>query len=152
MALTRAHVESELVLRAGRLLAVVGLDGATVDGTNLTLNGPLRAGLESLAIPPVAWTVTDTDLAAVDPGDVSQLLDVAELRTLQNVLGNMDEPDQQNGQDQQQWGAMAQRVQKTVTELADRCAKRYGLYAPSLAIGVIEMDFNEPQPPSGLTP
>ena len=43
MTLTRASVEAMLIRRAGKLLTVAGLDGATKDGTNADLGDPILA-------------------------------------------------------------------------------------------------------------
>ena len=45
MSLTRATVEVALIARCGKLLTAVGLDGATVDGTNAALTDPIGEGL-----------------------------------------------------------------------------------------------------------
>ncbi len=128
MPLTRAQAETLLVARCGKLLAAVGLDGTTVDGTNAALTDPLAEALRSLEIAPASpAAVTTQDLAGVDDASVPQLLDVAELRALETVLGNWTDPDQTAGQDNRQdLGRLRDSLEKSLARKSARAESLYG--------------------------
>lgn len=128
MALTRPQAEAILVARCGKLLASVGLDGTTVDGTNAALTDPLAEGLRQLAIAPASpAAVTTSDLSGVADADAAELLDVAELRALETVLGNWVDADQVAGQDNRQdLGKLRDSVEKSLARKAARAESLYG--------------------------
>lgn len=144
MAFTRAQIETLLVRRCGKRLALVGLDGATADGTNADLADPIRAGLASVGVDAADPTdPTDADLAAVASADLPQLLDVAELRALESALGNWDLCDEQAGTDKQDWAKVGELLQKQIQALRDQLRDLYGLGAPGLSIGLVDLNFAE---------
>jgi hypothetical protein len=131
-ALTRAALESILIRRCGRRMAFANLDGITANGTNLDLNDPIREGLLSLdisAVNPVQ--VADSDFVNVQGPQVSQILDVAELRVLESILGNWDEFDQAHGIDRQDLGKMGEAIRARINDLQKKVLLYYGL-RPSL--------------------
>jgi hypothetical protein len=88
MTYTRANVETELVSRAGKRMALVSM-AVTVVGSNADLNGPIGTALRKMGLT-ASNPVTDTDLSAVTDDQIDELFDRAELRVLQNILGNSD--------------------------------------------------------------
>jgi hypothetical protein len=142
MPLTRAQLESVLISRAGKQLALVGLDGTTIDGTNPALNDPIGEGLRSLSIHPADITaVSDGDLATVADMDIPQLLDVAELRCLESILNNLDSTDEKVMQGEQDWAKFAARLEGTIKRRRDMLTKRYGVDVGTVTVGMLNFDF-----------
>lgn len=89
MAITRANTEAILIKRAGKLMAVIGLDGTTVTGANADLNDPIGYALRQLGYSVASVVaVADADLAAVSTDDYDALFDVAEYRVVETICGN----------------------------------------------------------------
>jgi hypothetical protein len=141
---TRANVEVELISRIGRLLTAAGLDGTTVNGANASLAGPIayaiRASGGALAN---LLVVTDADLAAFDVALMDQLLDLAELRALENALGNYDGVDIRVGQRSESFSQLGTRLADRIAILRGRLLTIYGIGAGSLTAGVIDLAFAE---------
>ncbi|MDB5352369.1 MAG: hypothetical protein JWN86_3616 [Planctomycetota bacterium] len=149
MATTRLSVEFLLTKRCGKRLTFVGLDGATRDGTNADLADPIAAGLRSLGLPVADITnPTSAELSAVADAQVDQLLDVAELRCLKSILGNIDEVDEQAGTDRKDFGKFAVALQAVIEALETRCRDMYGVGIAAPTVGVIGLNFAESGDPA----
>jgi len=85
---TRAQAETVLVRRVGRYLTLAGLDGTTNNGTNADLADPIAWALRKLELPVADPTNPSTGEVAATTR-VDALFDLAELRTLENILGNL---------------------------------------------------------------
>lgn len=141
---TRANLEAELVDRCGALLTLVGKDGTTVNGTNASLTGPLREGLGSLGLSPVAFNaVTDADLVAVTSDQLAQLLDTAELRILLNVDSAYLHVDSQVDRDSQKLGQIREGLKLRIADLRKTLKDTYGVGLGTLSFGSIAFDFAE---------
>lgn len=118
MALTRANVEAVLIGRCAAALAAVSLDSTTVNGSNAALADPIRTAIRSLGYS-VADPITpaDSDLAEIPNTRVEQLLDLAERRVLETVLGRWTAVDQKFGQDSQSLSQYAIQLEKRVAAL-----------------------------------
>jgi hypothetical protein len=142
--ITRASLEAELVERCGPLLALVGKDGTTVDGTNAALTGPLRDGLGSLGLQPASFSsVTDADLADVEPDDLPQLLAQAELRILLNVDSAYLLVDEQVDRDSQKNSQIRDMLARRIADLRKSLKDDFGVGLPSAAWGWFSRDFAE---------
>lgn len=150
MAATRAQVEQVLVRRCGRQLALVGLDGATCDGTNPDLADPVAVALAALglwAADPAA--AVDADLAPLGPMQLAALLDLAEVRALESVLGNWDQPDQvADTNNEQGLGRLRDSLERTVARKRLQLERQYGLGLPELSAGVLDLGFAEAVDPA----
>ncbi len=93
MAVTRANVENVLIHRAGALMTKASLDGTTVDGTNTDLADPIAWALRVSGYTSADITNPTTAEVAAAEDDIDEVVDYAELRTLENVLGNLDDVD-----------------------------------------------------------
>jgi hypothetical protein len=144
MTITRANVEAILVARCGKLLAAADLDGTTIAGTNASLNDPIGWAARQLGYPVANLTaVSDSDLANVTDDEVDQLLDLAELRTLQNIEGNLDDVDiSANGRDES-LGQLVKQVQTRLDRVKAAIEKTYGTGLGTLSAGVVTLDFME---------
>lgn len=84
--MNRANIESVLIGRCGQLLAAVGLDSATANGTNSDLNDPIWFALNrcGYGVTDIS-AVSDFDVSQVDDEDLAALLDIAELRVIETA-------------------------------------------------------------------
>src|SRR5690242_14586451 len=93
MSLTRANIETILVKRCGPLMTAAGM-ATTVLGSNADLNDPIGYAVRKAGGSVTSFVaVADADIAGVDELGYDQLLDLAELRTLETILGNLDDVD-----------------------------------------------------------
>jgi hypothetical protein len=144
MTLTRATLEAILVQRTGPLLTAAGMDGATMDGSNFSLNDPIGFAVRKLglAVANIA-SLADSDLAAVAANDYDRLLDLAEYRTLESILGNLDDVNISVGSRSESLGQLSDQVEKKMERLAGRIEREYGMGVGSLSAGMIGLGFQE---------
>lgn len=83
--ITRANLEAEIVSRIGAWMTNAGL-AVTIAGSNADLNGPIgwaiRVSGGATASPAL---VTDADVATLGDAYYDQLVDLAQLRTLESI-------------------------------------------------------------------
>lgn len=143
MTITRADVETILVRRCGSLLVAADLDGTTIDGTNVDLNDPIGVALRNMGYTVASITnVSNSDLESVTDEDVDQLLDLAELRTLESIEGNLDDVDIQANGRSESLNQLSVRVRMKIDTKRKAIESQYvGL--GTLDAGVITLDFME---------
>ena len=96
MSLTRASAETILIRRVGRWFTAAGLDGTTISGSNLDLADPIAWAIrQSSGTVANAAVPTDADLLTVSDDD--RLLDLAELRALENAYQGFTGVDKKAG-------------------------------------------------------
>lgn len=144
MALTRANLESILIRRTGKRMTFVALDGTTATGANADLNDPIRSALRALGYAVASATaVADADLSPVDSDDEEALIDVAELRTLESILGNCDMVNLRVGQRDEALSDFAASLEKAIARKSADVKARHGIGLTSLTGGAINLDFQE---------
>lgn len=145
MPLTSANLDYLLLKRTAKKLAYAGLDSVTATGMNTDLIDGKVEGLRSLGIAPASpVAVTDLDLAGVADFQIPQLIDIAELRTLENILGNRASPDQMADTDNEQWhGKFYDSLEATIARKRLQAQKQYGYGLSPLVAGVFDMGFAE---------
>jgi hypothetical protein len=147
VAITRASIETILIRRAGKVMTAVGLDGVTCDGTNVDLNDPAGYALRQLG-----YTVADlvnvsnADLASVSADEIDQLLDIAELRTLENALQNCDQVTISVGPRTENLSDLRDGLEKAITRKRDYLTGQYGSGA-TLEAGAIGLSFQQHDDP-----
>lgn len=145
MTTTRADIELELVSRVGGWLTFVGMDGATVNGTNASLNGPIRYGIvtsNGTVINPSL--VTDADVATVADAQLDQLYDLTELRSLENALSHFSGVDKKAGPVELKSSQFADRLEKRIADVRSAIAIAYGIGGTArLSGGTLTLDFAE---------
>jgi len=140
MTLTRASVETILVRRAGKLLTALGL-AVTYVGSNADLNDPIGYALRKLGYSVASLTaVADADLAGLGADDTDALLDLAEYRLLESIVGNWDLADVTVLQRTERLGTL--RPDKRLEQLAAQLSE-YGVGVGKLQTGMISLDFAE---------
>lgn len=142
MAITRANVESVLLTRAKKRMVVVGMDAITKDGTNADLDDPIAKAARVCGLQLVSLTVTDGDLATLDPADFDKLLDVAELRLLESIHNNFDMVDIKVGPRSENLSQMGGQIMKAIEYLTAKCLRDYGI-GSEISAGSIAFDFQQ---------
>lgn len=132
MTYTRAQLESTLARRRGRWMSEVGMDSETVTGKNADLNDPLGWGIRQCggSVSNIA-SVSDADVQTVSTADIDQLLDYAELKLLENILGNYEGVDVSGLPMSQGGDQFGKRVTKAIEDKRAYIEKQY----PSDATG-----------------
>jgi hypothetical protein len=144
MTITRANVEAILVQRCGPLLIKAGMDGVTTTGSNASLNDPIGRALRSMGYMPAnIASVSDSDLAAVADDEIDRLLDVSELRTLENISGNLDDVAVTVGPRSEQRNQLADQVAKKIDRITEKIQREYGLGMGTISAGTIGLDFTD---------
>jgi len=127
VATTRADIEQELVSRAEAWLTAAGF-AVTFAGANADLNAPLgwaiRQAGGTVAAPAL---VTTTDVQTVAAADLDMLMDLAELRTLQNVLASYALVDAKAGPVEAKSSQLADRIERRINQLRAWVATAYGI-------------------------
>lgn len=141
MTITRVQAEQELVRRAKKKMLVVGML-VTTDGTNDDLSGPLafaarQVGL-TLASP---ITCSTTDLAALEDSMMDEFLDRAELRLLENILGNIDVVNIKLGPHWEEKNQLAEQLQKQIAIRRSAVSATYGDDLSELTAGSVLLNF-----------
>lgn len=124
-------------------MAFVGMDITTNDGTNTDLSDPIAAALRHCVPDFSGLTVTDGDLALLDSSEIDKLLDLAELRLLENIHNNLDVVDIKVGPRSENLNQFGDQLEKAVTRLEKKCQHKYGIGAGTLSAGVISFDFQQ---------
>lgn len=143
MALTRVQVETILVKRCGGVMALATM-AVTTAGANADLDDPIGAALRAFAITPAnPLAVTDADIAGITNDDAAAFLDVAELRTLESVLGNLQLVDIRLGPRDEKLGQVRTGLEQRIARLEKAIQTRYGLGLGTITAGVIGLSFAE---------
>ena len=144
MTLSRANVEKILISRLGNKLTAAGLDGTTITGSNASLNDPIGYALRLSGYGVFDITnVADSDLLPVSNTTVDQVLDLAELRTLESVAGNLAVVDQIVGPRRMMLTQLSDQVEKEIARMREKVTALYGIGIGSLDAGTINLDFQE---------
>lgn len=137
MTITRVTSEKVLVKRLGPLMAAGGMS-VTVLGTNVDLNDPLAWATRQMGdTTSNIDTVTDAELTGVSGTD--DFLDLAEYRTLQNILGALDDVDLTAGPRTEKFNQLVLQTQKKL----DRLEERVGDLLNPMTASYISLDFVE---------
>ena len=144
MALTRANIETILVKRTSKLMVFVGMDGTTVDGTNADLDDPIGVAIRDCGGSVDNFTdVDDDDITTVDSAKYDQLIDIAEYRLLNSILGNFDKYGLKVGPRSGYQSQVREGVEVRLKQMRKDLEAKYGYNAPTPSVGYIERDFAE---------
>lgn len=124
---TRADIETLLVSRAGASLASAGM-AVTIVGTNASLNDAIGWAIrQSGGTVTAPALVTSTDVQTVDSADFDQLIDLAELRTLETILSNYSAVDKKAGPVELKSSQFADRILARIGQLRSWIAVAYDI-------------------------
>lgn len=141
MSLTRANCETILVKRLGALLSEASL-AVTIVGSNADLNDPIGWAVRQCGGSVASVTsVADADVATVAASDMDKLLDLAELRTLETISGNLAGTDIKVGPRSENLDLLAQRVEQRLARKQTQLQRDYGFGLGTLEAGVIRLGF-----------
>ncbi len=140
MSYTRTQVESELVSRASKKMALVGF-AVTTNGSNTYLESPISTALRKMGFTQAGQTVSDADLAALTLAKYDELLDRAELRLLENIYKNIDFTDIDVGPRKEALNQLADQLKDAIATLADRIKAEFGAGASKLGVGSVTHDY-----------
>jgi hypothetical protein len=141
---TRAQIEQEIVNRAEAWMTNAGF-AVTFAGANADLNSPLAWAIRQAggSVTNIAL-VADADVSTVASEDLDLLLDMAELRTLENVLANFVLVDAKAGPVEAKASQFADRLERRITALRGWIATTYGIGGTTqLTGGVLTLDILE---------
>lgn len=143
MTITRVQAETLLVRRCGPTMTAAGM-AVTIAGSNADLDDPLQWSIIELGgtVADII-AVTDADLATVASDDERYILDVAELRLLDNILSNNILVDTTVGPHSERLDQLAKRLERRRQWLADYLKDAIGLGASSITTGLLVLDFAE---------
>mgnify|MGYP000920921279 FL=1 len=124
MALTRSAVETVVTRRVGSLLEEAGLSAAA---PNPHLADPIAWALRGLGYNVASITdVTDADLLPVGAAHVDALLDLAELRALESVAGNLLAVDVEVGPVSEKRSSLGEHVTGLIADRRKGAQARWG--------------------------
>lgn len=136
MAITRAQVEQSIVGRLRGKMALAGLS-TIADGSNPDLNDPISVALRKLG-KPVSNPVADHDLISLTDYEYDELLDRAELRTLQNIVGSLDLVDITVGSRRESLNQLAEQCEKAIARLMRSISTEFGA---GITAGTLDLGF-----------
>lgn len=144
MPLTRAQAEQLLITRMGRLMAAAELDTTTTTGANTDLTDPIGWALRQLGISvPNITSVTDADVAQVQDANQDLFFDLAELRTLETIGGNLDLVDLQVGPRSEKLSQLVGQVERAISRKHAQLKTRHGWGLGTLTGGSILLTFQD---------
>ena len=148
MTITLAAIEKTLIRRCGSKMAIVEMDGTTVDGTNQDIVDPVITAMIDMGYTLSDLSeVSDDDLSSVVPDSkYNELVDRAELRLLQNIAGNQVGVDITVGPRKESLSQLSQYLEKQIDRVSERNKKLYGDGLMPLTAGKISLGYQEPQP------
>ncbi len=112
-------------------------------GPMTDLNDPIGYALRVMGYAVADITaVADSDLAGLPAEEIDELLDRAELRTLENVAGNLDVVNISVGPRSESLGDLSRQVEALIRAKTERINARYG-GERRLEGGAIDLDFQQ---------
>lgn len=143
MALTRAQIETVLVSRCKKRMEFVGFNIA-VNGNNADLNDPIFSALQMIGVNPADISnVADSDLTTVT--DISKLCDLAEVRLLENILGNSDKVTLQAASGTEHFSQANDALEKIIARKQADIQKKYGIGFSTIS-GTRKLNFQAKAP------
>ena len=145
MALLVTDLKAGSPAAASATLTKAGLDGSAASSAWLE---PLAASARELGLTLASpLTVGDADLAVVTQAQVSQLVDVAELRSLENALGNLTKVSQKGVARRTGVGRTAGGAGEAIARKAAYVRDRYGVGRATIQAGTVRLEYQEPPCP-----
>lgn len=137
MAITRTIIDTVITTRCGGKMAAAGITVSSLDDS-------IAWALDRMGYPVADPTaVTDTDLRNVPAAECRMLFDLAELRTLKNIVGNLSAVNVSIGPRSEQLNQLSEQIEKIIARLELFIAKEYGIGVGSLEGGSLLLDFQE---------
>lgn len=141
MAITLTLVETLLLKRSAGRMEAAGMDIVTVPHNQDLLDPVLFALLCMDILPGDPLALTDADLAPIGLTNIQELLDLSELRLLENVVGNLALVDISVGPRKENLSQMVEQTEKAIARLNTKIQNVYGLGIATIEGGVMSLDF-----------
>ncbi len=142
--ITRANFEFILIARIGGIMTACGLDGTAAGGTNTDLNDPIGYGIRQSDGTVAAWElVTTADIATVAAADQEQMIDLAELRGLQNCMSNLALVDIEVGERNVKYNQLSTRLKDLIQNKQESVDNLYDFAVASVSSAVWDLNFAE---------
>lgn len=139
--LLRSTIEQVLLLRAKKRMKFVDMDVTTI-GENPDLADPISTALMQFGIMPENIAApSDADLARISVNDAAKLFDLAELRLLENILGNSDKVTLQAASGTEHFDGFNDALEKIIARKQTEIQKKYGIGLGSLQSGKLSLSF-----------
>lgn len=139
MTFTRAQVEVTLVSRCKKRMEFVGM-AVTQSGSNADLNDPIATALMQTGITPAnVVSIADGDLAAVT--DFLKLCDLAELRLLENILGNADKVTLQAASGSESFSDFVTATENLIERKEQAIQRKHGIGLGATTTGKRSLNF-----------
>lgn len=148
MPLLALDVAAVLVNRCATAATTAGLDGSLA--STLWLESIATAMRDSGRFPENPLTVVDSDLDDVPDWLVSQVVDLAELRSLETALNALMNPDRRISMGEIKYGQFRAVMETTIARKAKYIENRYGIGRGTIVSGFVSMPINEPLWPECL--
>ena len=145
MAVTRANIETILVARVGPLMTKASLDGTTVDGTNADLADPIGWALRVAGYTTADVSDPTTAEVAAAEDDIDEVIALADLRTMLNTRGNLDDVDTAVGPRDEKLSQLGAQLDRMIKFQRVVLEKSYSYGASELATGTLTYGFVEHQ-------
>jgi hypothetical protein len=151
MSVTIANLESELITRGkfGRILALAGLDGVTVNGSNYDLRAPLIRALPEVGYQAAnPLTLVDSDVSSLTANAVERVLLAAKRDLIDQIILNWDEVEKSFGADKDALLRFEKRLKAMCDALDKELAVKYSVTGvQGFAFGCIESGSYLPRLP-----
>jgi len=142
MTITRSNLEILLLNRVKAMFVASALDFTTNTGDNPDLNDPIGFAIRWCNGTTVdVAEVSDVDVATVGNSRLDELLDVAELRALQNAFGNYSAVGLKIGPRSEYQDQLAVRLRARIKDMEKDLGNRYGYGIVEAEVGTISLDF-----------
>lgn len=126
MSLTRVTVEKILVKRCGQFMTAAAL-ATTIAGSNDDCSDPMAWAMRQLGYSPTAVdSVTDGDLVQVASSRTDAFLDLAELRLLETIRGNLTSVNARVGPLAEDKSALLNQITALVEKKSSEVSARHG--------------------------
>ena len=124
-------------------MTAAGMD-TSVTGGNVDLNDPIGHALRDLGYTVDSVVlVADADVDDVTDSETDEYLGLAELHTLEAVLGNLDDVDIKVGPMSESLSQLAERVERKISRLRAQLERDYGYGLSVIGTGYIQLNRAE---------
>lgn len=143
MGITKVQTQTELTKRLEPLFLAASLTDE-IGGDLVDLDGPIGYSLRYLGYTVSAFgAVSGAEVGQVTDDQVDEFMDIAELRCLELIMGNLDDVDIRVGPRSEKLSQLAAQVERKIKRLSDSIEKLYDYGLSTPTAGVMTTKFAE---------